>query len=299
MRQLTRRQRTAALVLAALCLCFITLDLGGGSLQSAHAGMRGTLGALYRGTDGVVGPARRWVQGLPTAGSDQVEVRRLQHEVAQLHGQLADRAANTATTAALQKLRLAADRGAYSIAPARVIALGSGQGFDWTVTLDAGSTSGIRTGQTVTDGDGLVGRVLRADSSTSVVLLAADPRSGVGVRDLRTGQVGIASGSGPAGFQFVPLDPSADVRVGDRLATGPTGSTSYVAGLSVGTVTSVRTAGDGTTAAQVRPTTSPTSLDLVGVIMVGGSSASSASSAPSGTTRAPIDPGSSDTVAQR
>jgi rod shape-determining protein MreC len=292
MRRLTRRQRAAAIVLATLSLCFITLDLGGGSLNSAHGGARGTLGALYRGTDGVVGPVRRWVQGVPSAGSNHDQVRRLQHEVAQLKGQLDDRAANSATAASVRKLQLAADRGRYSIAPARVIALGAGQGFDWTVTLDAGATSGIRTGQTVTDGDGLVGRVLRADSSTSVVLLAADPRSGVGARNLRSGQIGIASGSGSAGFTFVPLDPSAGIRIGDRLATGPTGSTSYVPGLSLGTVTSVRTAGDGTTTAHVRPTTSPTSLDLVGVILVGGTSN------PSGTTRTPIVPGS-DTVAQR
>ena len=60
MRRLTRRQRTAALVLAVLALCFITLDLGGGGLRSAHTGVRGTLGALYRGTDAMLGPVRRF-----------------------------------------------------------------------------------------------------------------------------------------------------------------------------------------------------------------------------------------------
>jgi rod shape-determining protein MreC len=125
-------------------------------------------------------------------------------------------------------------------------------------------------GQSVTDGAGLVGRVLRADASTCVVLLAADPGSGVGARDVRSGEIGIATGRGAAGFSFVPLDPKAGIRVGDQLTTGPAGSTSYVAGLAVGTVSAVRTAGDGTARADLTPATAPSRLDLVGVILVGG-----------------------------
>ena len=56
----------------------------------------------------------------------------------------------------------------------------------------------MQVGQTVTDGAGLVGRVLHADASTSVVLLAADPGSGVGVRDVRTGEIGVAHRAGRA-----------------------------------------------------------------------------------------------------
>jgi rod shape-determining protein MreC len=59
-------------------------------------------------------------------------------------------------------------------------------------------------------------------------------------------------------------------RVGDVLVTGPSGQTSYVAGLTLGTVRLVRTSGDGTVTADVRPAAAPTQLDLVGVILVGG-----------------------------
>jgi rod shape-determining protein MreC len=103
-----------------------------------------------------------------------------------------------------------------------------------------------------------------------VVLLAADPGSGVGARDVRSGEIGIATGRGAAGFSFVPLDPKAGIRVGDQLTTGPAGSTSYVAGLAVGTVSAVRTAADGTARADLTPATAPSRLDLVGVILVGG-----------------------------
>ena len=270
MRRLDKRQRIAAIVLAALALGFITLDLAGGSLRSSHSGVRGTLGALYRGTDSLLGPVRTFVQGVPNAGSNEHDVRALRHQVADLQHELAARDANQQTSSKLTQLQLTANSGGYRVLPARVVAIGPGQGFDWTVTLDAGTASGVRVGQTVTDGYGLVGRVIRADPSSSVVLLGADPGTGVGVRDLRNGEIGVATGQGTSGYSLVLLDPTAQVKPGDKLVTGPSGSTTYIAGLSLGVVRSVRTSADGTVTANVAPTTSATSLDLVGVILVGG-----------------------------
>jgi rod shape-determining protein MreC len=245
------------MLLAAVALCFITLDLGGGSLREAHSGVRGTLGALYRGTDTVVGPARRWLEGVPSAGTKN----------ARLRGRIAAFEADQRTAAQLAALQHAATTSGNRLLPARVIAFGPGQGFDWTVTLDVGTGDGVHVGQTVTDGAGLVGRVLHADSATSVVLLAADPGSGVGVRDVRTGEIGVAGGQGADGFSFAPLNPDATVQVGDQLVTGPNGASSYVAGILVGTVQTVRASADGTVRATVQPTTSPTAVDLVAVVV--------------------------------
>lgn len=272
MRRLTRRQRISAIVLAAVALCFITLDLGGGALRNAHSGVRGALGSLYRGTDAVLGPVRRWAEGVPSAGTNESKIEQLRKENAQLRGRITALRADRHTASQLARLQRAADGSGNTLLPARVIGYGPGQGFDWTVTLDVGTGNGVLVGQTVTDGAGLVGRVLHADSASCVVLLAADPGSGVGVRDVRNGEIGVATGVGRDGFTFVPLSPHATVRVGDRLVTGPNGATSFVAGISVGTVTSVRSALDGTTRAIVRPTASPTAVDLVGGVV--GSSAS-------------------------
>lgn len=273
MRKLTRRQRTSAIVLAAVALCFITLDLGGGALRGAHNGVRGSLGSLYRGADTVLGPARRWVEGVPSAGTHEATIDRLRADNARLRGRIAALEADRRTAQRLAQLASAARTSGQRLLPARVIAYGPGQGFDWTVTLDAGTHDGVRVGQTVTDGAGLVGRVLHADSSSSVVLLAADPGSGVGVRDLRTGEVGVATGLGADGFRFVPLSADAHVRVGDRLVTGPNGASSYVAGILVGSVRSVRAPTDGTIRATVRPTASPTAVDVVAVVLSTGGNA--------------------------
>jgi rod shape-determining protein MreC len=278
--KLTRRQRVAAIALAVVAACFITLDLGGSSLNSAHNGVRGLLGSLYRGTDSVLGPVRRFAQGVPHAGSDESRVHALQHENAALKKQLADAQTDSKTSAQLARLHLAATDGRYQVLPARVLAISPSEGFDWTVTLDVGSSSGVKVGQSVTDGAGLVGRVLHVDTATSVVLLAVDPGSGAGARDTRNRQLGVATGTGRDGFSFQPLDPHADLKVGDQLSTGPSAS-SFVPGLAIGTVSAVRTSADGSTVAIVAPEVAPTDLDLVGVILVGGQSR---------TTRAPLNP---------
>jgi rod shape-determining protein MreC len=204
---------------------------------------------------------------VPSAGTNESTITRLRAENAQLRGRIAALQSDRRTAGELARLQRAADGSGNQLLPARVIAYGPGQGFDWTVTLDVGTGSGVHSGQTVTDGAGLVGRVLHADGSSSVVLLAADPGSGVGVRDVRNGEIGVVTGAGADGFSFAPLRPDATVRVGDLLVTGPNDATSYVPGIPVGRVRSVRTSADGTTRAVVAPTASPTAVDLVAVIV--------------------------------
>lgn len=275
MRRLTRRQRLAAIVLAGLAACFITLDVGGGSLSGAHSGVRGALGALYRGTDGVLGPLRRFAQGVPHAGTNEAKIGSLERQNAQLRAQLAQRAADASTANQLGALRLGAQRIGERVLPARVIGYGPGQGFDWTVTIDVGTGSGVKIGMTITDGADLVGRVIAADASTSRVLLAVDPGSGVGARDTRSGELGVATGAGSGGFTFAPLDPNSSVRVGDAVLTGPSSASSFVPGLVIGAVRSVRASTDGTIRATLAAGASPGSLDVVGVILTGGSAATS------------------------
>jgi rod shape-determining protein MreC len=271
LRGLDRRQRIAAAVLAVIAAAFVTLDLSGGSLRDAHSGAQGALGSLYRGTDAVIGPARRFVQGVPDVSSNRSKIDALQKENVRLRQQVAQHSEDAASTARLNTLQLTANSGHFAIVPTRVIAFGPGDGFEWTVTIDAGTNSGVSVGQTVTDGVGLVGRVLHANAATAIVLLAADPGSGIGVRDDRTGELGVVTGRGTSGFGLSPLQPTANLRVGDQVLTAPSGQSTYAPGLVVGTISSVRTSSDGTTSAIVKPATSPTALDLIGVIISPGS----------------------------
>lgn len=267
MRSLTRRQQLSASVLAVLALLFISLDFAGGSLGGARGGVTGALGSLYRGTDAVVGPARRFVQGVPDVAGNRSRIAQLSQQNLDLQRRLAAAQVDRATAGKLAQLQLQADAENWRILPARVIATTPGAGFQWTVTVDVGSRDGVLAGQTVTDGAGLVGRVVRVFTSSSVILLAADPASGVGVRDSRSGQLLLATGRGSAGITASPLDEQPDVRTGDVLLTGPAGKTTYAAGLRVGTVTSVRAGADGVVTALLRPAAELRTLNLVGIVL--------------------------------
>lgn len=267
MRRLTRRQQVSAIILAVLALLFISLDFTGGSFAGARGGTTGALGSLYRGTDAVIGPARRFVQGIPDVGKNRREIATLRQQNSQLQTKLAASAADAATVKQLAALQLQADSERWTIMPARVIATGPGAGFQWTVTLDVGSAEHVVIGQSVTDGHGLVGRVVSVHASTSIVLLAADPTSGVGVRDTRSGLLLLATGRGSGDLSASPLDDRVDVKKGDRLVTGPAGKTTFAAGIEVGVVSSVSTTSDGRITVALQPTANQTRLDLVGIVL--------------------------------
>ena len=270
MRTLTSRQRRAAIALALVALLFTAFDVVGAPFASARGGAQGFFGALYRGTDSVLGPTRRWVAELPHLSTDQKTIADQKAQIAALQRGAAGRAANATTATGVARLQLQANRGGYQVLPAHVIAIGPAGTFDWTVVLDAGTADGVRIGQTVLSGPDLVGRIVRASTSSATVLLAADPQSGVGVRDGGSRQIGIARGRGLDGYTFTGLNPVLAPKVGDVLTTGPARATTYVAGLAVGTVTAIHRQLDGTAQATVRPTVSPTTLDLVGVVLAGG-----------------------------
>ncbi|MEO7259667.1 MAG: rod shape-determining protein MreC [Jatrophihabitantaceae bacterium] len=282
MRRLSRRQQLSAVVLAVLALLFISFDFAAGSLGGARGGATGALGSLYRGTDAVLGPARRFVQGVPNVGGNRREIAKLKQRNAELQRQLAAAAADAATTQQLKALQLQADTADWRLMPARVIATGPGAGFQWSVTVDVGSREHVLAGQTVTNGLGLVGRVVAVHSTTSVVLLTADPTSGVGVRDVRSGALLLATGTGSGPLSARALEDRVDVRVGDRLVTGPAGKTTYTAGVEVGVVTSVTTTADGVVSARLRPAAGQSGLDLVGIIL----------QTPRGVARPALEPGS-------
>ena len=293
-RALTHRQRRAALALALVALLFVGIDVAAAPFRDARGGASGVLGSLARGTDSVVGPVRRFVQGLPHVSADRAQLHDLQQQTAQLRDELTRNQIDKATADQLASLGLQATATGVPVLPARVIGTGPGQGFEWTVMIDAGRDSGIQVGQTVTSGSGLVGRVIEVRGSSSTVLLIADAGSGVGVRDQRNGQLGVLSGSGVTRLTLAPLDPGAQLQVGDLLLSGPAGQSTYVAGLPVATISSVSIAPSGAVVAVAASVASLTSLDVVGVLLTPQpADISSLSPAPAaaGAPRAPIQPG--------
>lgn len=108
------------------------------------------------------------------------------------------------------------------------------------VMLNVGADEGVRVGQVVIDGHGVMGQIVESLPHASIAMLVIDPDHAVPIVFSRTGIRGIAHGSGDLDQLTVPNLPlSADVKPGDQLVTSGLGGR-FPAGFPVGTVTAVQ-----------------------------------------------------------
>jgi rod shape-determining protein MreC len=270
-----RRTRLILGMLLAAALTLITLDYIGGSSWPLH-GLReigGTvLGGAERAGSALAGPATRLFGGRSHSG-DGGQLAALQRQVVRLRAELSREQLSHADDQQLRQLLQLSGSGGYRVVAANVIAVG--QGYQQTVTLDAGSRDGVQPRQTVLDGQGLVGEVTAVSPQTCTVLLASDATSVVGVRLAPTGQIGWVTGQGKTRtgsglLALQVLDSAALLRPGDQLVTAASVSDRpYVPGVPVGVISAVRhQAGALTARALVRPYADLTALGVVGIVIV-------------------------------
>jgi rod shape-determining protein MreC len=151
--------------------------------------------------------------------------------------------------------------------------MGPSQSFSRTVTIDAGSSSGVHANETVVNNDGLVGRVLRVTRTTATVLLVVDRDSVVGGRLGSNMELGFIHGRGTTGnadqLDLDLMDSSVSPARGDVVVTwGSQGGAPYVAGIPVGKVVSVwSTPRQMAKHAVIQPFVDFTALDVVGVVV--------------------------------
>ncbi|MGH3365127.1 MAG: rod shape-determining protein MreC, partial [Nocardioidaceae bacterium] len=201
------------------------------------------------------------------------EVRRLEAENAALRGQLATSSVARQRAAELDGLLKSSGDTGYALVPARVVAVGPAQSFSQTVTIDAGTSSGVHADMTVLNNQGLVGRVIRADRSTATVLLIVDRDSVVGGRLGSNMEVGFLRGRGAIGdegrLDLDLVDNAVTPARDDVVVTwGSKNGAPYVAGVPIGRVISVFSSPRQLSKrAVIDPFVDFSSLDLVGVVV--------------------------------
>ncbi|REK88283.1 rod shape-determining protein MreC [Streptomyces inhibens] len=268
----TRESRLLLVLLVAIAFALITVDIRGGEqspLDGARQAAASAFGPVESGVARVVNPIGNAVGAVRDSGRRHDRISKLEHENEALKAKLGSSDRNRSRAAELDKILKTAGTGQYAIKGAQVIAIGSAQGFSWTVTIDAGSRDGIARDMTVLNGDGLVGRVTTVGAETSTVLLAADPDFTVGTRMEKTNEIGFANGQGVRSLRVQLLNGRADVKKGDRLVTfGSSKDKPFVPGVPVGKVVKVEPShGDLTRTLQVRPFVAFSQLDIVGVVV--------------------------------
>ena len=283
------RSRLLLVILLVTALFFITLDLRGVSLTKGSRSVTQTiLSPVQRTVSTIFSPVGRFFSDVKNFGKTNAQ---LQDEIALNNLLKSQIAMNTDTKGQLSQLKAVLDlagRGNYKVAAARVIARGSASSFSQTITIDAGSSSGIRSDMTVISQNGLIGVVKSTTSSSAIVLLTSDPSFRVGVRIARNQSVGVLSGLGSTSYSLVLLDPSGTIKTGDILITnGSEGNRPFVPGVPVGVVVGV----DNSTASLTQTATvvSYANLNDLGVVSV-------ILSAPTTAPRKPLLPSPNPTV---
>lgn len=260
----SRRTRVVLVVLVVAALALIGFDYRDGS-SSVMRDLRNTSASVFGGAEHAASSVGRFFGG---SGGSSSQVSHLQRELVQMRAELSQARLSKSEFAQLRKLLLVAGAGQYRIAAATVIAVG--QGFQPTVTLDAGSASGVKVNDTVLNGQGLVGEVTSVTSSTATIRLAEDSTSVVGVEVAPSGQEGVVTGPGKtssSGLMTLDmLSSAAVIKPGEQLVTAA--SNPYVQGVPVGVITKLLNRnGSLTPLALVKPYVDFSSLGVVGVVI--------------------------------
>ena len=117
--------------------------------------------------------------------------------------------------------------------------------YENLIAVNKGSRHGIKPGQAVIDGNGVVGQVLRVTPNNADVVMITDPSHAIPVQVNRSGLRTVAMGTGNSDRLDLPfLAGSADIRAGDLLVTSGMGG-GFPAGYPVARMVSV-TEGPGT-----------------------------------------------------
>ena len=145
---------------------------------------------------------------------------------------------------------------------ARVIG-DSGGAFARTMILNAGSRDGVRKGQAVITGAGLVGRVQEVGLRSSRLLLLADLNSRIPVVIESSRVRGVVAGTNGETLRLVHLPPDAVATPGDRVVTSGHGG-ALPPGLPVGVVSVV-----GESGIEVEPFVDPARLEIIQVLDYG------------------------------
>lgn len=235
------RGRLLLIGLIVTALFLITLDLRGVSVIN---GVRNTtqsaLSPFQKAGSWAISPFRNFFSDVTNLGRTRNKIEKLTAENNRLRLALQNRKNADAELAQLKSVLDLAGTAEYRIVSAKVISQGSSTSFTNTITIDAGSKSGIRPNMTVISGFGLVGLVKVVYSNSALIELASDPSFKVGARIAGSQQIGILSGQGSRKALLQLLDNTTTVKVGDViLARGSTGGRPFVPGVPIGEVTAV------------------------------------------------------------
>lgn len=264
------RGRLLLIALIVTSLFLITLDLRGVQVISGiRTAAQTVLSPVQKAGSWVVSPFRNFLSDITHLGRTRNQIEKLKADNDALRQKLLNREVADAELKQLKSVLNLAGKGGFKVVSAKVISQGSSISFAQTITIDAGTRSGIRSNMTVISGFGLVGVVKVAFANSAIVQLASDPSFRVGARIAGSQQIGILSGQGTRKGVLQLLDNTQELKIGDAiLARGSNNGRPFVPGVPIGEVTAVdNSAGAITQTADVKFYSNFATLGVVSVVV--------------------------------
>lgn len=214
----------------------------------AREGDGGPLHSLQDTTSGMVTPLTAvgtTVGSLAVSGTMSVEdltasdasYNQLKENNARLSQMVVELEEYRQEAARLESLIGLADAYGFTSVAARVVGY-STDSYNRSITLDAGSASGIKTGMPVMGATGVIGQVVSTTPATCNVRLLTDPQSGVSVLVQSSRAEGILRGSVEGTLYLEGIDDNVDLSENDVVITSGLGG-GYYRGLVVGMITKI------------------------------------------------------------
>lgn len=235
-------QRLTLVILVLASITVLTLNFRGPvgrDVGSVRNGVRDAVSPIQRVLSDVFRPIGDFFAGAVDYSSVESDDAHLRYQVGLLRRQALE---NENAQVQLQQL-LEQERLPYLQNSPSVIAdviQGVTSNYELTIEIDRGTADGVGKGMPVVAGAGLVGTVIDAGRSTSVVRLITDPRSQIGVR-FSDGTIAIASGQGlGTPLSLAQVSASAPTpKKGQLLVTSGLQGAAFPSGIPVGTVSEV------------------------------------------------------------
>jgi rod shape-determining protein MreC len=248
-RKQVRRRRAVLLLLVVASLTLLSLyyrEGTGGPLHGVQDVVSTIFGPITEGADRALKPARDLVNWFDETFEARGENDRLNDEVASLRDELARAQSTQLEAKELSRLQELTSGGIVPDGSKPVTARVVGRSPTvWysTVTIDKGTSAGIRLNDPVVAADGLAGRITQTTPNTAQVTLITDSESSVTARVLPRGATGVVEPNigDPTDLQLDFLERGSDIGEGQMVvtagfSTGDLGSI-FPPGIPIGEIT--------------------------------------------------------------
>jgi rod shape-determining protein MreC len=246
-----RRRRVTLIVLVVVSLVLLTAYFGedeGSPLHSVQRGVIAVLSPIQEGASRALKPARDlfgWFGDTLDAKKERDQLRRQRDDLLSARIDYEVAIARNRQLERLVGIQGTYDRDRFTPVTSRVVGRSLNNLLRDTLTIDAGTGAGVRVGDAVISGDGLVGQVTTAAGNTAIVTLITDQRSSVAARLVKSGDFGLVTPSlgDPLDLRMGQLDRRARAEINDVVVTAGTIDdrleSPYPADIPIGRVASI------------------------------------------------------------